>query len=32
MPMEWTKDIDAALAAARTKSRNVFMDFNAAPV
>jgi hypothetical protein len=32
MPVEWTKDIDAALAAARTGNRNVLMDFNAAPM
>jgi len=28
----WEKDIDAALARARTSRRTVFVDFNAAPM
>ena len=32
MPIQWTKDVDAALREARTKNRHLFLDFNAAPM
>jgi len=32
MPVQWTKDADAALAEAKTKGKAVFLDFSAAPM
>ncbi len=31
MPVQWTKDVDAALAQAREQHRPVLLDFSAAP-
>ena len=31
MSIEWKKDVDAALAQARTSKRPLLIDFNAAP-
>ncbi len=31
MPVQWTKDADAALAQARQNHRPVLLDFTAAP-
>ena len=31
MAIEWIKDVDAALAEARTKQKPVLVDFSAAP-
>jgi len=32
MTIEWTKDVDAALADAKTNSKPVLVDFSAAPM
>ena len=32
MAMEWKKDVDAALAEARSTDRPVLLDFTAAPM
>jgi hypothetical protein len=32
MSIEWKKDVDAALAEARTSHRPLLIDFNAAPM
>src|SRR5579864_7444652 len=32
MAIQWTKDVDAALAQARTKNQALLLDFNAAPM
>ena len=32
MPINWTHDIDQALADARTQKRPVLLDFSAAPM
>ena len=31
MPIEWRKDVDAALAEAKAQGRPLLLDFNAAP-
>jgi hypothetical protein len=32
MAITWRKDVDAALAEARSSSRHLLLDFNAAPL
>jgi uncharacterized protein YyaL (SSP411 family) len=32
MPIEWSKDVDTALADAKTKGKPVLIDFSAAPM
>jgi hypothetical protein len=32
MQIEWRRDIDAALADARTRDRHLLLDFSAAPM
>ena len=32
MAIQWSKDVDAALAQARTEHKAVLIDFNAAPM
>lgn len=32
MPIQWMKDMDAALGEARSRKRPLFVDFNAAPM
>jgi len=32
MPIQWMKDVDAALAEARAKNKPLLIDFNAAPM
>jgi hypothetical protein len=32
MAIQWMKDVDAALAQARTKQQHVLLDFSAAPL
>ncbi len=32
MPVQWRKDVDAAIAEARSSGRQVLLDFNAAPL
>ena len=32
MPVQWLKDVDAALAEARAKNKPLLIDFNAAPM
>jgi hypothetical protein len=32
MAITWTKDVDAALAEARSSNRHLLLDFNAAPL
>jgi hypothetical protein len=31
MPVQWTKDVDAAFAAAKEANKRVLLDFSAAP-
>jgi hypothetical protein len=32
VPIDWKKDVDAALAEVRNSGRHAFLDFNAAPL
>ncbi len=32
MPVSWRRDVDAALAEARSSGRHLLLDFNAAPL
>lgn len=32
MPIEWKKDVDAALAEARTAKKPLLLDYSAAPM
>jgi hypothetical protein len=32
MPIDWRKDVDAALSEARSSRRHLLLDFNAAPL
>ena len=32
MTVQWKKDVDAALAEARSSGRHLLLDFNAAPL
>jgi uncharacterized protein YyaL (SSP411 family) len=32
MPVEWIKDVDAALAQARQQNKPLLLDFSAAPM
>lgn len=32
MPVNWTRDADQALADARSRQKNVLLDFSAAPM
>ncbi len=32
MPIQWTKDVDAALNQARNENKQLLLDFNAAPM